>query len=234
MFILIWLDISADIEPVPVYILPRRVSAAAGMWVWSFIKSPGGLIWCSFGPLLTRCFKFKMLLKNLFCSKSSWWPGFVKVRGQGLLMDTWFWCHMTPLISVSSELLSITLESWIPSHRCLETRRLFDKWRASRRSPCRCQPGLSEVYFSEGFFWSSGSASPAKIHPEEKVSLKKKRVWESDRVKFLLQDQLDPPGWYNVYGLEGLRTRTTAEYWQTKSVEEYKWAGTAYNQTSCS
>lgn len=139
-----------------------------------------------------------MLLKNLVCSKSSWWPGFVKVRGQRLVMDTWFWCHMTPLMSVSSEVLSITVESWSPSHRCLETRRLFDKWRASRRSPCHCRPGLSEVYFSEGFFWSSGSASPAKIHPEEKFSLKK-RVWESDRVKFLLKNQLDPPVWYNTY-----------------------------------
>lgn len=118
-----------------------------------------------------------MLLKNLFFSKSSWWPGLrSEVRG------FWWTCDFDltwpRLISVSSEMLSITLESWIPSHRCLQTRHLFDKWRASKRSPCRCQPGLSDVYFSEGFFWSSGSASPAKIHPEEKFSLKKK---ESER-----------------------------------------------------
>lgn len=115
------------------------------------------------GPCCVK-FMFKVLPRNQFCSKSSWWPlSRSKVRG--------FWPTRVMLISRDPGWYQLVAEcsapywkSQVPIQGFPERRRLFDMWQASGRSRRRCQQFSSGVYFSERFAWSSGPVSPATMN----------------------------------------------------------------------
>lgn len=155
--------------------LPQRVSTAAGMGIWSFIKSSGGLnlmsIRASADSLLcgvyvqdaakkSLLFQVKLMTRVCQGQRSGAFDGHV------ILMS------LDPrLITVSSEMLSITVEGWIPSYRCLEKRTFVWQVTRQREVTKSLSTALNEVYFSEVFVWSSGPEPPAKIHAEVKFSL---------------------------------------------------------------